>query len=77
MCFSAVWFVSLLIWLIIVCAVVAIGRIVLPIVLGWLGVAGGVVMQVINVVLIAFVLIVLVWFAFDLLTCAGGVPRMR
>jgi hypothetical protein len=77
MCFSAAWFVSLLIWLIIVCAVVAIGRIVLPIVLGWLGVAGGVVMQVINVVLIAFVLIVLVWFAFDLLTCAGGVPRMR
>ena len=77
MCFSAAWFVSLLIWLIIVCAVVAIGRIVLPIVLGWLGVAGGVVMQVINIVLIAFVLIVLVWFAFDLLTCAGGVPRMR
>jgi hypothetical protein len=77
MCFSAAWFVSLLIWLIIVCAVVAIGRIVLPIVLGWLGVAGGVVMQVINIVLIAFVLIVLVWFAFDLLTCAGGVPRVR
>ena len=77
MCFSAAWFVSLLIWLIIVCAVVAIGRIVLPIVLGWLGVAGSVVMQVINVVLIAFVLIVLVWFAFDLLTCAGGVPRVR
>ena len=77
MCFSAAWFVSLLIWLIIVCAVIAIGRIVLPIVLGWLGVAGGVVMQVINVVLIAFVLIVLVWFCYDLLMCAGGVPRVR
>jgi hypothetical protein len=57
--------------------VIAIGRIVLPIVLGWLGVAGGVVMQVINVVLIAFVLIVLVWFCYDLLMCAGGVPRVR
>jgi len=77
MCFSAAWFVSLLIWLIVVCAVVAIGRVVLPIVLGWLGVAGGVVMQVINIVLIAFVLIVLVWFCYDLLMCAGGGPRLR
>lgn len=72
-CFSAGWFVSLLIWLIVICAVVAIFRLVLPIVLGWLGVAGGVVMQVLNILLIAFVLIVLVWFCYDLLTCAGGV----
>ena len=73
MCFSAAWFVNLIVWLIVVCAIVAIGRIVLPIVLGWLGVAGGLVMQIINIVLIAIVLIVLVWFAYDLLTCAGGV----
>jgi hypothetical protein len=72
MCFSAAWFVNLLIWLIVICAVVAVFRLVLPIVLGWLGVAGGVVMQVLNIILIAFVLIVLVWFCYDLLTCAGG-----
>lgn len=71
MCFSAGWFVNLLIWLIVICAVVAIFRLVLPIVLGWLGVAGGVVMQVLNIILIAFVLIVLIWFCYDLLTCAG------
>jgi hypothetical protein len=76
MCFSAAWFVNLLIWLIIVCAIVAIGRVILPIVLGWLGVAGGIVMQVINIVLIAIVLIVLVWFAYDLMMCAS-IPRMR
>lgn len=72
MCFSAAWFVSLLIWVIVICAVVAIFRLLLPIVLGWLGVAGGVVMQVLNIILIAFVLIVLVWFCYDLLTCAWG-----
>jgi hypothetical protein len=76
MCFSAAWFVGLLIWLIVIGAVVAIVRLVLPIVLGWLGVAGGVVMQVLNIILIAFVLIVLVWFCYDLLQCAS-VPRLR
>jgi hypothetical protein len=35
-------------------------------------------MQVLNIVLIAFVLIVLIWFVYDLLTCAGpGIPRVR
>jgi hypothetical protein len=72
MCFSAAWFVNLLIWLIVVCAVIAIFRLVLPIVLSWLGVAGTLVMQILNIVLIAFVLIVLVWFAYDMLMCASA-----
>jgi hypothetical protein len=75
-CFSAAWFVNLLVWLIVICAVVAIFRLVLPTVLGWLGVAGTLVMQVLNIILIAFVLIVLVWFCYDILTCAS-IPRMR
>jgi hypothetical protein len=76
MCFSAAWFVNLLVWLIVICAVVAIFRLVLPTVLGWLGVAGTLVMQVLNIILIAFVLIVLAWFCYDILTCAS-IPRMR
>ena len=56
----------------IICAVVAIFRLILPTVLGWLGVAGSLVMQVLNIILIAFVLIVLVYLAYDLLMCAGG-----
>jgi hypothetical protein len=76
MCFSAAWFVNLLVWLIVICAVVAIFRLVLPSVLGWLGVAGTLVMQVLNIILIAFVLIVLVWFCYDILMCAS-IPRMR
>jgi len=76
MCFSATWFLNLLIWLIAVCAIVAIFRLILPLVLNWLGVAGGVVMQVLNIILIAFVLIVLVVFLYDLITCVS-VPRVR
>jgi hypothetical protein len=76
MCFSAAWFVNLLVWLIVICAVVAIFRLVLPTVLGWLGVAGTLVMQVLNIILIAFVLIVLVWFCYDLLLCSSSM-RVR
>ena len=77
-CFSAAWFVNLLIWLIAVCAIVAIFRLILPLVLNWLGVAGDIVMRVLNIILIAIVLIVLVVFLYDLLTCVGGVgPRVR
>lgn len=72
-CFSALWFFTLLAWLIGICAVVAIFRLLLPFVLGWLGVAGGLVAQVLNIILVAVVLIILVWFCYDLLTCAGGI----
>jgi hypothetical protein len=72
MCFSAAWFVNFLIWLIVVCAIVAIFRLILPLVLGWLGVAGGVVMQVLNIILVAIVLIALIWFCVDLLQCVGA-----
>ena len=71
-CFSIYWFESLLIWLIVICGVIAIFRLVLPLVLGWLGVAGGLVMQVLNIILVVIVLCALVYFAFDLLSCAGG-----
>lgn len=73
MCFSLAWFEALLIWLIIVCGIVAIFRLVLPVVLGWLGIAGGLVMQVLNIILVVIVLCMLVYFAFDLISCAGSI----
>lgn len=63
-------------WLIVVCAIVGIVRVLLPYILSWLGIAGDVVMKVLNILLVAFVLIVLVYFVFDLLSCAGGM-RVR
>lgn len=77
MCFSVYWFVSLLVWIVVICGVVAIFRIVLPIVLGWLGVAGAVVMQVLNIILAVIVIVTLIWFAYDLLQCAGGIGLRR
>lgn len=72
MCFSLAWFVSLLVWIVVICGVVAIFRLVLPVVLGWLGMAGTLVMQVLNIILAVVVIVTLIWFLFDLLTCAGG-----
>lgn len=77
MCFSLSWLLQILIWIVVICAVVAIVRLVLPIVLGWLGVAGGIVMQGLNIVLIAFVIIVVLIFAFDLISCVGGIGMRR
>ncbi len=77
MCFSLMWLVQILIWIVVICAIIAIFRLVLPIVLSWLGVAGGVVMQVLNILLIAFVIIVMLYFAYDLITCAGAIGPMR
>ncbi len=77
MCFSWAWLVQILVWLIVICGIVAIFRLVLPIVLGWLGVAGGVVMQVLNIILIMVVLIFLIYFCFDLLSCVGPSVHLR
>ena len=77
MCFSVAWFVQTLVWLVIICGVIAIFRLVLPVVLGWLGMAGGLVMQVLNIILAVVVIVVLIWFCYDLLVCAGGLGRVR
>lgn len=77
MCFSLYWFVSLLVWVVVLCGVVAIFRLVLPLVLGWLGVAGGVVMQVLNIILAVVVIVTLIWFCFDLISCVGNVGLRR
>ena len=75
MCFTVGWLIQTLIWLVVVCAIIGIVRLVLPIILSWVGVAGGVVMQVLNIILIAFVIIVVLWFCYDLYLCTG--PRLR
>ena len=72
MCFSLLWFVTLLVWIVVVCGIVAIFRLVLPLVLGWLGIAGGIVMKVLNIILAVVVIITLIWFCYDLFTCLGG-----
>jgi hypothetical protein len=67
----------LLIWIVVICAVVAILRLLLPYVLGWLGVSGDLVMRVINILIAAIVIIAIIYLVIDVLSCLGGAPRLR
>jgi hypothetical protein len=70
-CFSLAWIEHLLIEAIIVIAVVLILKIIIPAILSVLGGPSGWVMQVINIVIWAIVLIFLVVVIFGLLMCVG------
>ena len=72
MCFSLAWFENLLIWLVILGAVVAIFKVILPLVFAQLGTPGAAVMQIINIVLWAVVVIFIIIIAFELIGCLVG-----
>lgn len=81
MCFSLAWFEQLLVWLVIVCAVIAILKILPPYVLSQLGDLDGgvsVVMAVIRIVVWAIVAIFVIYICFALISClmsyGGGMP---
>lgn len=78
MCFSLGWIEQLLVWLVVICAVVAIIKLLVPFVLSQLGAAGGVIAQIINIALWAFVCILVIYFAFAVISClmGGGFPLM-
>jgi hypothetical protein len=69
-CFSLGWIEQLLVWLIIVCAIVAIIRLLVPWITGMIGMP--IVGQVINIVLWAFLAILCVYICFGLLSCLIG-----
>jgi uncharacterized membrane protein len=71
MCLSTEWIEYLIIRLIILCAVVAVIRLIVPWAMAQLGVAGGLVASVVNIVLWAIVAIVVVVICFALLNCLG------
>jgi hypothetical protein len=69
MCFTLSWIEQFCIWLIIVCAIVAILRLLLP----WVAAQiGGVIPGVINIVLWAVIAIFVVYFCFALIECLAG-----
>lgn len=78
MCFSLGWIENALIWLVIVGAVVAVIKLLLPYVFGQLGAPGTLVMQALTIVMWAVVLIFVIVICFELLAClVGGFPRLR
>ena len=69
MCFSMAWWENLLIWLVIVLAIIAILKLLVPLVLSQLGWGGGTIMQIINIVVWAAIVIFVIIFAFAMISC--------
>ena len=71
MCFSLLWLIQTLVWIVVVAAVVAILYLVVPYLLNMLGIASGIVMQVIRIIIAAIIIIAVLWLFYDVVTCAG------
>jgi hypothetical protein len=76
MCFSAIWLVQTLVWLVVICVIVAILHLLVPRILAWMGIDGSLIVQVIRIVIGAIVLIALIWFLYDLYVCGTGGRRL-
>lgn len=72
MCFSLSFLEQLLIWIVIVVAIVAILKLLVPFILTQLGVAGGIIAAAINIFVWAVVVIFVIMFCFMLIECLGG-----
>jgi len=82
MCFSFIWVEQVLIWLVVLCAVIALLRLVVTYVLPQIGLGDGIVSlvtQAIRIVIWAIVLIAVIVFMFDLISCLipSGIPRIH
>jgi hypothetical protein len=73
MCFGLAWIENLLLWIIGVAVVIAVLKVLVPLVFGLLGIPlGGAVMQIINIIIVGILLTALVIIVFDLLGCVLG-----
>jgi hypothetical protein len=72
-CFSLGWLEQLLIWLVVVCAVIAVIRLLLPLALAPLPIVA----QVLQIVMWAVIAIAVIILLFELLSCLVGFPRLR
>lgn len=76
-CFSLGFIEHLLIWLVVVGAVIALIRLVVPLALGPLGTAGSLVVSALNIILWAVVAIAVIILVFSLLACIIPMPLPR
>jgi len=72
MCFTLMWFRDLLIWLVVVVAVVALLRLLLPWLMSMLGVEAGILMRAIDIFVWAVVAIFVIYVIFALISCLLG-----
>lgn len=76
-CLSLGWLENLLIWLVVIGAVIALVRLILPLALGPLGGFAATVSQALYIIIWAIVAIAVIILVFDLLSCLIGIPRLR
>lgn len=67
MCFDLAWFENLLIWLVVVCAIVAVLKLLLPLIFG-----SGIILRIINIIIWAVITIFVIIAVFDLISCYSG-----
>lgn len=82
MCFGLAWLEQILIWLVVICAVVALLKLLVSFVLPKLGLAGevvGFVVAVVRIIIWAMVCIFAIIIIFEIISCLLGVgfPRLR
>ena len=72
MCFSLEWLEQLFIYVIVIGAIIAIIRLLLPMVFAQFGGPGNIIAQVINIILWAVIACFVVYVCFSLLSCLIG-----
>jgi hypothetical protein len=72
MCFSLAWLANLLIWIVVVAAVIAVLKLLIPWALGLVGIDAGPLMQIIQIIIYAIVAIFVIVVVFALLSCLMG-----
>jgi len=82
MCFGLAWFEQVLIWIVIVCAVIALLKLLVSFLLPKLGLTGEIVSFIaaaIRIVIWAIVCIFAIYLIFELIACllGSGLPRLR
>jgi hypothetical protein len=79
-CISLGFLQQLLIWLVIIIAVVALLKLLIPWVISQLGFDGGIILRAIDIVVWALIAIVVIYFVFALISCllgmGGGLPHL-
>ncbi len=73
-CFSLQWLEQLLIWLVVVCVLVAIFKLIIPFLLSLFGAppGGGMIMTILGYIIWGLVAIAVIIFIFELISCAFG-----
>ena len=73
MCFTAGGVEQFLIWLVLLCAIIGILKILVPWILSLAGIAiSGPISQIINIIIIAIVIVAVIIVAFTLVECLGA-----